>query len=220
MAKKTRAAALETRQHLLDAAEELFDRQGVAATSLQQIATQAGATRGAVYWHFKGKTELIDALFEDRVKLPLSRLADALLANHVDNPSPVEYVRRLLLGLAQGIADSVPIRRVLGIAVFKVERGVEGDLKRVMGQRRTQGVADMQVVIRNALDNASLAQAAHAEVAQAANGLMLIFDGLLIGWLMDLSDAEDNTLPVSALPERLRHIMDAYLRGLGLLKAD
>ena len=70
MARRTKEEALATRHRLLDAAEVLFQAQGVSQTSLQQIAQQAGATRGAIYWHFKDKADLFNAMM-DRVTLPL-----------------------------------------------------------------------------------------------------------------------------------------------------
>lgn len=62
--RKTKAEAEKTRQDLLDAALEIFYHNGVTNTSLQAIAEQAGVTRGALYWHFKNKEDLFDALFE------------------------------------------------------------------------------------------------------------------------------------------------------------
>ncbi len=47
-----------TRAQLLEAAGELFRRQGFAATSLEQVAAEAGLTKGAVYAHFSSKVEL------------------------------------------------------------------------------------------------------------------------------------------------------------------
>ena len=55
MARRTKEEALATRHALLDAAERVFGRRGVARTSLVEIAEEAGVTRGAVYWHFKDK---------------------------------------------------------------------------------------------------------------------------------------------------------------------
>src|SRR6478735_4413225 len=70
MARRTKEEALATRHKLLDAAEHLFQAQGVSRTSLQDIARRVGATRGAVYWHFKDKADLFNAMME-RVTLPL-----------------------------------------------------------------------------------------------------------------------------------------------------
>ncbi|HHR6664150.1 multidrug efflux system transcriptional repressor MtrR, partial [Neisseria meningitidis] len=41
-----------------------FYRKGIARTSLNEIAQAAGVTRGALYWHFKNKEDLFDALFQ------------------------------------------------------------------------------------------------------------------------------------------------------------
>ena len=64
MARKTKQQALETRQHILDVAIRLFSQQGVSATSLADIAQAAGVTRGAIYWHFRNKSDLFSEIWE------------------------------------------------------------------------------------------------------------------------------------------------------------
>lgn len=64
MARKTKAETEQTYHALLDAAIELFTRQGVARTTLNDIARTAQMTRGAVYWHFENKDAVILALWE------------------------------------------------------------------------------------------------------------------------------------------------------------
>src|SRR3546814_5584646 len=71
--KRTKADAARTRELLLDAAEELFLRKGVSRTSLEEIARAAGMTRGAVYWHFRNKCDLFQAMHQ-RVELPLDEM--------------------------------------------------------------------------------------------------------------------------------------------------
>jgi len=61
--RKTKSEAEKTRQHLLDAALEVFWRKGVTSASLQEIAEEAGVTRGALYWHFANKEAFFEALF-------------------------------------------------------------------------------------------------------------------------------------------------------------
>ena len=53
-----------TRASLLAAARELFGERGYAATSLDDVAAQAGVTKGALYHHFHGKADLFAAVFE------------------------------------------------------------------------------------------------------------------------------------------------------------
>ncbi|MFC3873034.1 multidrug efflux system transcriptional repressor MtrR [Neisseria musculi] len=62
--RKTKAEAMKTREYLILAALDTFYQKGVARASLNEIAQNAGVTRGALYWHFKNKEDLFDALFQ------------------------------------------------------------------------------------------------------------------------------------------------------------
>lgn len=53
-----------TRDTLLDAAEEIFVRRGVSGASMEQIAAEAGFSRGAIYAHFGSKEELMLAVMD------------------------------------------------------------------------------------------------------------------------------------------------------------
>jgi len=64
MARKTKEEAEKTKQRILDEALKVFSKKGFMRTTLNDIATEADVTRGAVYWHFKDKTELFIALAE------------------------------------------------------------------------------------------------------------------------------------------------------------
>ena len=66
MPRKTKEEAQETRQRILDAAERVFQMQGVSRTSLAHIADAAGVTRGAIYWHFRNKADLVLHCFSGR----------------------------------------------------------------------------------------------------------------------------------------------------------
>ncbi|HEY4541615.1 MAG TPA: TetR family transcriptional regulator [Noviherbaspirillum sp.] len=85
MARSTKEEAQETRNRILDAAEEVFHRQGVAHTSLADVAAAAEVTRGAVYWHFKNKADLFNAMCE-RVRLPMEEMIEAGSAREADDP--------------------------------------------------------------------------------------------------------------------------------------
>ena len=85
MARRTKDQAEQTRHALLDAAEKIFYARGVSRTSMEQIATAAGVTRGAVYWHFKDKLELCAAM-ADRVFLPHEDMLKQLVAQSSETP--------------------------------------------------------------------------------------------------------------------------------------
>jgi len=86
MARKTKAEAAATRESILDAAEQVFFDKGVARASLEQIAHTAGVTRGAIYWHFRNKQDVLDAMLE-RVRAPLGEMLESARADggSIDN---------------------------------------------------------------------------------------------------------------------------------------
>jgi AcrR family transcriptional regulator len=64
----------QTRQRLLDAAQDIFTKKGFVAASVEDIAAAAGYTRGAFYSNFGGKPELfLELLKRDHVGI-MSRL--------------------------------------------------------------------------------------------------------------------------------------------------
>jgi AcrR family transcriptional regulator len=78
--RETQAArSARTRGALLDAARRLFAEQGFAATGREEIAAQAGVTRGALYHHFSSKTELAAAVVEQLEGELVERVVGAAL---------------------------------------------------------------------------------------------------------------------------------------------
>ena len=100
--RKTKIEAQKTRQHLLDAALEVFWRNGVTRSSLQEIAQEAGVTRGALYWHFKNKEDLFDALFHCYFT-PLVEPFDSDEAKASDNLWA--HLRQSILGIFRRMAQ-------------------------------------------------------------------------------------------------------------------
>lgn len=77
MAKKSPEEVEKTRQLLLDSALYCFADQGVTNTFLEKVAQHAGMTRGAIYWHFKNKADLFQAVHE-HIELPFDYLLEQL----------------------------------------------------------------------------------------------------------------------------------------------
>ena len=69
----------QTRAALLDAAERLWAKHGIRGASLDEIAAQAGMTKGAVYSNFAGKTDLILALLDRYTQVELGQRTSSAL---------------------------------------------------------------------------------------------------------------------------------------------
>src|SRR5271166_1991773 len=86
---------MTTKDRILDAAERLFARDGIEATSLRTITAEAGANLAAVNYHFQSKDALVKSVVARRV-CPVNErrlaLLDACEAAAGDGPLPVEQV--------------------------------------------------------------------------------------------------------------------------------
>ena len=71
----------ETRRAILRAARRLFGERGYAQTTLDEISEAAGFTKGAFYWHFDSKEDLLVEVFEDWVAEGVGNLRRALEAS-------------------------------------------------------------------------------------------------------------------------------------------
>ncbi len=60
--KRTKEDAELTKRNLINVALTEFVKHGFKNVTLEKIAIQAGVTRGAIYWHFKNKEDLMDSL--------------------------------------------------------------------------------------------------------------------------------------------------------------
>ena len=98
--RKTKTEALKTKEHLMLAALETFYRKGIARTSLNEIAQTAGVTRGALYWHFKNKEDLFDALFQ-RICDDIENCMSKDTENNAEGQSWAVF-RRTLLHFSSG----------------------------------------------------------------------------------------------------------------------
>ena len=90
--------ATASREQLLDIALSLFSRQGIAQTSLNAIAKEAGVTPAMLHYYFNSREQLLDAMIEERF-LPLRNRIGAIFAENPD--SPVNALTQMVKVLAE-----------------------------------------------------------------------------------------------------------------------
>lgn len=173
--RRTKAEAEATREQLLDAAERLFLARGLAATSLQDIAREAGVTRGALYWHFADKVALAEALFE-RVDLPLEQ---ALVEAERDlGADPLAQLRTLAGSAIRLVRDDGPARRAFTILLHSGP--FLGELA-PLAQRHEESIDDCASRMERLIAAAMAAGQLRCDVSarQAVTALFGLVDGLL-----------------------------------------
>ncbi|MCQ4198697.1 TetR/AcrR family transcriptional regulator [Streptomyces sp. NPDC060311] len=100
-ARPGRVAKLPPRERILDAAEELFQREGIQRVGVQAVAEKAETTKMAIYRHFETK----DALVAEWLRILAAEYQaafDRVEAEHPGRP------REQILGLARFIAEGLP----------------------------------------------------------------------------------------------------------------
>ena len=183
MARRTKEEAKATRERLLDAAELLFREHGVTRTSLAEVATAAGMTRGAVYWHFKDKADLFRAMC-DRATLPLE--ANFERTGHDAETDPLGTLRALSIAALQSLATDARAQNVFEIVFHKSELVDElAGLATAHRQERCACLAQIEEMIRRAAHIGQLP--ADLDAALATQGLHALMVGIMHEWVLDPS---------------------------------
>lgn len=202
MVRRTKDEAQETRNRILDAAEHLFSERGVSRTSLEDIAQAAGVTRGAIYWHFKDKRDLVAAMV-DRVTLPM----EAMVARSSDESveDPIASLKACAVSALKRTATDSQVQRVFDVVTHKCEyigemAGVNNRISAVQ-----KGCVDRaEQTIRNAVKRGLLPASVNPRLA--AVGLDALLYGLISNWL-----ANSSYLPLERQAEAM---IDLYIEGL------
>lgn len=205
MVRRTKIEAQETRNRLLDAAERLFQAKGVSSTTLADIATAAGATRGAVYHHFKDKADLFNAMME-RVTMPLETALAETGRLVCASDDPLQSLRDTMLEALRQATRDEQTRRVFEVAIHMVEYT---DEMQAVRDRHLRVHRQWETVTRDTLQAAARRKGITLPIplAAASLGLIVLIDGLMQNWILDPKAFD--------LVMRGRQIMDAYLAGLG-----
>lgn len=203
MARRTKEDADATRNSLLDAAERVFYEKGVARASLNEIAQAAGATRGAIYWHFRDKVDLFNAMM-DRVALPLE---DACVEGEgADCAAPLSRLLAAIERVIYRVMSDERTRRVMEIAFYRVEYV---DELLAVRERHLAAHACFHALLARNLSLAAQEQGVclDMDAAVATFGLQALFDGLLHAWILGGGGFDLSVVG--------RATVEAYLCGLG-----
>jgi AcrR family transcriptional regulator len=111
--RKPRAAIrVRTRALLLEAAERLFARRGAGATSLHEIAAEAGVANGTLYNYFRSREDIVAAV----VTRLVTRMHDDVARRAAGVLDPAE---RLAVGCCRFISEA-DSDRVWGAATLRL----------------------------------------------------------------------------------------------------
>ena len=201
MARKTKLEAQETYVALLDAAEQVFSEKGVTRTTLNDVAIAAGMTRGAIYWHFKDKTALFQAMC-DRAFLPM----DALLKEIIDAPDkePLIALRKMTVHFFKQVACDQRQRKVFNIIFHRCEKTEDMAFFALEQEKRAECLSQMESILCDAVSQGKLP--ANTDTAIAMHAIHSYLIGVIHEWLIDTSAYD--------LEMHAEGMIDMFLAGL------
>ena len=160
--------AKRTRRELLAAARQVFARQGYEGATVEDIAREAGCSKGAYYFHFASKEETLLALLEAWIADRSQRLAQAAAA--------------LPDGLVPAITRAISWQETGWEPHLLVEFWSQGEHNERVGRRLNEAFASWQMTLADAIGKAGAhdgsmpglsAQASAASMLALADGLAL-----------------------------------------------
>jgi len=199
--RRTRAARAEgraARDELLSASLRVFARRGYREAGVDEIAAEAGYSKGAIYWHFSSKEELLMALLEERVDAPLRDRVALLASAPVERDMSVEATRAFAQQLDEEREAMLLEREYWSLAIRDPELRAR--------------YAERQAELRDALASGLEARARHLgtpELTMSAEDVarivMSIIGGLAVDELIE---------PGSVRPELLGEALALVYAGL------
>ncbi len=178
--RRTKEEAARTRARLLKAALSVFASRGYAATTLEDIALQAGVTRGAIYWHFQNKAELYDCLLVE-----YSARGNAIVGQAISEGGNFrDILKRILVRLLSAFEDDPELGSAMALALFTTDTSPELAAARQRqleaGRGLLDGIADAML-----MGVAAGELRPDIDTMQMARAFMAMQNGAVSLWLAD-----------------------------------
>jgi AcrR family transcriptional regulator len=190
-------AKARTRDDLIAAARRVFLRRGFHAASLDEIAEEAGYTKGAVYSNFAGKDDLFLALLAEHYARRVERY-DALVLAEPDAESAFRAVARVMLDNYAREPAWWPL-----VSEFSTHASSQPDVHERLRATRERFLGALVKHVEELCRRHGLTFVLPArEVARGTGALMR---GMAVEWAID---------PAAADAHDFEEMLAGYLRGL------
>lgn len=178
MARKTKEEALKTREAIIDAAVRVFSAKGVSRTTLTDIARKAGVTRGAIYWHFKNKEDLLEVLWDD-ILSPFEAVRHA--GENTNETDPLGLLEKAYLDLFHGLQKNPRRLQMLKILLNNAE-SIEDPSYHSQMCHFQEGQEMISKLLASAIKHGQLPHSFDVRLGSIAT--IVFINGLIRKWIM------------------------------------
>ena len=178
----------QTRERLLDAALEVFVKDGIEAPSIEDLAETAGYSRGAFYSNFESKDDLLCAVLEREIQRDTEQF-DAI----VSAPIPVdEIVNKLRESYVMMAQDDAHCAFLLGLQLYSLRNAaIRPKVAELMRKKREHVIDQARRVY------AAMGKEPPGSIETVSFGLIAIAQGLCVTRLLDPDAVSAELLPKS-----------------------
>lgn len=178
MPRKTKDEAEQTRLSIMQAAIEVFNDKGVSRSTLADIAAEAGVTRGAIYWHFDNKTDLVHQM--------MSHYFDGIdqqIREQHSGLQGVEMLEKAVNSWVGIIEEREDIQKLLEISFFKMEH--TGDMSALHEIESNILQSDISQLVSDLQHNVQTGEIrADADLTKASISFIALSQGILMQWIL------------------------------------
>lgn len=157
----------KTKQQIIDAALELFGKEGFSKTSISAIATKAGISKGLIYHYFKSKVDILENIFHQ-----MMNPTDDIFSLQSEL-APADKMKLIIESSISSITNTPELMRLM------ISLALQPD-----AVKSVQGLIDNERVKQIAMITEILHQTGHDDADSEAYYLAAKLDGIMIGYLV------------------------------------
>lgn len=192
-----------TRKNILDSSGKIFSQYGYAAARLEDIAGEAGVTRGAVYWHFKNKADILNNLIIDRFSL-MYQIAEEVMNESLD---PLQRLKKIIITILTALETNSRFREIIDILLFKVE--VVPEIEYQMKEKKAENkrrIDIWQTLIAQAREAGQIRKDIDSYITAVSINCFL--EGMITQWLLDPG--------LFSMKDQAGSMFDMFLNGISI----
>lgn len=178
MPRKTKDEAEQTRLGIMNAALTVFSDKGVSRSSLADIAKEAGVTRGAIYWHFENKSDLMHKMmlhyFDD---------VDASIRLKYEDLKGEALLLKLAESWLEMIENNDDIQKMMEISFYKMEHtGEMSSLHDIESGILQSDISELTESLQHSIDNGEFK--ADTDLHEFSIAFISSIQGILMQWVL------------------------------------
>ncbi len=179
--KANKVNTAKRKDQILKAAVSAFSRKGLRETSMDDIVRESGVSKGAIYWYFKSKDELITKLMDTFFNLQIPKLQEIANASG----SAVEQMKRLLDIAVKEMKKMIRFRPILQELYVLALR--DRTMKKIARKEYAVYGTIIESIVKKGINQGEFIR---VKPDKFAVSVISIFEGTLLLWSIDAMDIE------------------------------